>query len=272
MFSKWTLFKYFFFQNRYAWKAISEEEQRAILKANIYHNNERMDYKNPDLYQGGKNYNSEEDRTVEYTGQVLDDVLKAYKPESVLEIGPGAGFHTRQIIESPEVKEYTAVDIVKPFLDFLKKNIKSDIKTTFKLGDIRTMDMDGKKYDLILFLSSLHHIPDREDFVNSLMRFMHKDSKLLFVEPCHYLLRIYKLIRRSPLYLSKKFAHHDNYRNLSTHHHLTIREFMSFKNFEVVDYGYNYVKRFKLKPNKNPITKYLSHRMFCLLRLKKDRL
>jgi|SaaInlStandDraft_4_1057021.scaffolds.fasta_scaffold43266_1 hypothetical protein len=60
-FSKIELIKYFLLQNRYSWSSLSQEQKKIIHNANMVHNNIREDYKNPELYQDGLNYNSNVD-------------------------------------------------------------------------------------------------------------------------------------------------------------------------------------------------------------------
>ena len=263
VFSKIELLKYYLLQNRYSWSSLTKEQKNIIYNSNIVHNNIRDDYKNPALYQNGLNYNSNIDRSTVYRGKITKNLLNKYDFKSVLEIGPGAGFITK-IILANKPEHYVAVDIVQPFLDFCKNAIADDqdviTKCDFVCGDITDINLK-KKFDVIFFLSTLHHIPNRRDFLNKLVPFCHQNTVIISVEPTHYLPRILKLLKRLPTYLSDTYVKYNNYQNLSTHHFLTLNEYKSFDKFQVVEYGFNY-------SNKIPIKFFgiFSYEMYVVLR------
>lgn len=264
-FTKFELLRYFLCQNRFVWQRLSQEKKDIIFNSNIVHNNIREDYKNPENYQSGLNYYSNEPRDSIYRGKVVLDVMNRYNFESALEIGPGAGFITKSILQSG-IKQYTAIDIVEPFLTFCKSAIEKDeniiCECDFIHSDICDVKVD-KKYDVIFFLSALHHIPNREEFMNSLIPFCHENTIIVSVEPTHYLQRILRIIKNLPKFLSKEFVLYNNYENLSTHHFLTLNEFQSFQNFDVIEYGFGYSKKLPFK-----FSRYLSNEMYALLKVK----
>lgn len=263
-FSRFELLKYFLLQNRHAWPGLSKKQKDIIFNSNIVHNNIRDDYKNPELYQNGLNYESNIDRETLYRGKVVKKVLSQYNFNSILEIGPGSGFITKTILES-HPSRYTAADIVKPFLNYCEKSIAKDKTITsecnFLFGDICTMDIT-ETYDVIFFLSSLHHIPNREDFLNSLIKLCDTETVIILVEPTHYIQRILRIITNLPKFLSNDFVKFNNYENLSTHSFLTLREFQSFNKFQVIDYGFSYSKKLPFK-----FSKYFSNEMFVALKV-----
>jgi 2-polyprenyl-3-methyl-5-hydroxy-6-metoxy-1,4-benzoquinol methylase len=198
-----------------------------------------------------------------FRGRVAKFILNKYNPKSVLEIGPGAGFITRTILNNNPL-HYVAVDIVKPFLDFcqdaisLDKNVSSECD--FICGDISNLNLN-KKFDIIFFLSTLHHIPDREEFINSLLLYCHKETLIISVEPTHYLLRIRQIINRLALYISNRYVKYNNYQNLSTHHFLTLNEYRSFSKFKVIENGFWFPKKVPAKLH----NRYFSTEMYAVL-------
>jgi len=202
-----------------------------------------------------------------YTGRILDKVLKNNNEKiSVLEIGSGHGFHTRQIVEDKNVKEYVAVEIVQDLLDYLKDNIETDKKLGFICGSITKIEK-GKKYDLIIFLSSFHHMADRESFMASLLELCNKETTILFVEPTHYLWKILKLLTRIPSFVKRQWVEHDDYIHMYTHGYLTLAEFKCFKKYQIKEYSFQYPRKLKFLENKIYwFSKYFSHRMYILLK------
>lgn len=262
-FSKFELVKYFLLQNRHVWSGLTKKQKKIIFNANVLHNNIREDYKNPELYQKGLNYNSSVDRGSLYRGKVVEDILGRYNFESILEIGPGAGFITKTLLGTEPLR-YTAVDIVKPFLEYCQKAIANDksvvTKCDFLHKNISRIPA-SEKYDVIVFLSSLHHIPDREEFMNTLIKFCHSKTVIISVEPTHYIQRILRNIKNLKKFLNKDFINYNNYENLSTHSFLTLNEFKSFKKFEILEYGFEYSKNLPFK-----FGRYFSNEMYVLLK------
>ena len=59
------VFFYLLLQNRWSWALLKEKDRKIIFEANEYHNSNRQDY-TYELYQGDKNWDSENDRTKAY--------------------------------------------------------------------------------------------------------------------------------------------------------------------------------------------------------------
>ncbi len=275
-FTKIQLIRYFLLQNRYVWKGLNPKQKIIIKKANLVHNNIRDDYADPTKYLNGKTYLSTEVRTSYFRGRMVKNICDKYEFENVLEVGPGAGFYTKTILNSGRVTRYTAIDIVDSFLDYIRKAISSDktksnISCSYLHGDVNMLKNDTR-YDAIFILSTLHHIPNREEYLNSLLKFCHNDTLIVCVEPVHYILRLMKLFSRLKLYISDDYVYFNNYQNLSTHSFLTLNEFKSFRNFQVEEFNFGYIEKINnalnIKDNKNFILKYMSDEIFCVLKPK----
>jgi SAM-dependent methyltransferase len=161
--------------------------------------------------------------------------MSLQQPRAVLEVGPGGGFYSRLICEHSAVKSYIAVDIGDAFLTYLhsktaKLRKEGEFKAEFICGDISEMGGFHRQFDLVVFYSSLHHIPDRLKVFQLLRRSVAVNGKILVYEPSHYLPRIFDLIKKFIFsgYLSNKFFMTRS--NLSTHHFCTYGEFKSICN------------------------------------------
>ncbi|MCW5875524.1 MAG: class I SAM-dependent methyltransferase [Anaerolineales bacterium] len=209
---------------------MSDAEKNLVLKNNARHNQERPDYADPTLYQAGKSYDAVSPDPLDTKTKSFKEFLEENHPESVLEIGPGSGYLTKYIVEIESVKDYTAVDINKAFLDYLEprlakvKSKKHGFTYALLPGDINDLDLAGKTYDAIVFLSAVHHIPDRIKFFTVLGSLLNPGGKIYTQEPAHYIPR--------KLYLLRKFQHTyrrkeywSNPDNYSTHHFCTLEEF-----------------------------------------------
>lgn len=274
VFSKIQLIKYFFLQNRYSWRGLSSVQKQIILNANLVHNNIREDYSNPEKYLNGQIYQSNVDRNNFFRGRMVNYFCKKHSFNSVLEIGPGGGFYTKNILNSRGVKSYTAVDIVQSFLTYVEREIASDNKKHIKCKYFNGSIPKDDKYDVIFILSTLHHIPDREDYLNSLADVCHKDTMIVCVEPTHYLIRILKILLKIRLYISKKYISFNNYQNLSTHHFLTLGEFNSFKKYNIEEFNFGFTgkvrKILNINQSKNKFLKYFSTEMYVVLKPKSE--
>ena len=76
-----------------------------LNSTNPAHNNLGRTSYNPNDYKSGENFLNTDDRKSKLEGD-LDEFLKRFQPKS-LEIGPGSGFHTRQILHSKSLEQYT---------------------------------------------------------------------------------------------------------------------------------------------------------------------
>lgn len=227
------VFCYLILRNDWSWSMLSSREKEVILVANRSFNVDRDDYANPELYgtgrvDGGENWDSPADRSASIRGRALLGALSALKPESVLEVGPGPGFFSRTICDFPSVRAYTAVDIGQEFLRYLEPRLKKiqGEKAGFQyhLRHGLLSSFAPEKCDLVVLLSCVHHIPDREEFFRDLVRWVKPGGGIFCFDPSHYLSRWLRLLRMMPIqYLRRDF--YMNRANLSTHHFCTIGEY-----------------------------------------------
>ncbi len=221
------IFLYLVLRNDYSWRLLSKKEKRVIFHANYSHNNIREDYHNPALYNQGKSFDSGENRMTYSRGKLIHHYLKRYKPKNVLEIGPGSGFFTKQIVEYPSVKKYIAYDINKNFLKFIYEKLSNFQKEdfTFEIIDGILDPLSIQEIDSIILISTVHHIPDRFNFFDKISEILSLKGTILAIDPTHYILRLIKLLKECLYgdYLKKKYR--QNINNLSTHHFCTLGEY-----------------------------------------------
>jgi len=205
----------------WVWNLLNNKEKISLLNASKIFNNrifakpENYDiiHKRPDSYKEAKN------------GKIIQYVLEKYRPTSVLEIGPGSGFYLRQFLDFPSVKEYTAVDIVKEFTDYIKRFVLlngEEKKVDLICGDFLETKFN-KKFDLVVFMSALHHITDRTSFVEMCASLLSDNGRMVFIEPHHGLPRIFRLLKKYIKHHHKRQYWQDA-KNIPTHHYLSLAE------------------------------------------------
>lgn len=248
---------YIFLQNRFSWKYINENERELIKNYNDLHNNYRDDYLDPLKYgtvrvEGGENWESTSSRLDKVKGQFINSALLTINPQSVLEVGPGAGFYTKMIFNYPSVKRMEVVDINSNFVNYLSKIImKSNSENKiFKchVGDIIALQQVNNTFDMIILNSTVHHIPERDHLFLKLGGLLNPNGFIVAYDPTHYLIRIIQLLFKIPTFLSSKFIY--NGCNFSTHHFCTLAEYKSIisnnqRKFNVIEHVFIIPKKFK---------------------------
>ncbi|NHI94819.1 MAG: class I SAM-dependent methyltransferase [Candidatus Lokiarchaeota archaeon] len=165
---------------------------------------------NKNIYDNefGENYDeiheySEENYSNFIIKQNLNQIFKNQKEKIILEIGAGTGYYTVNYCKY--VKKVDAVEIGEDLTKKFKKEINQrQIKNiTIISNDIWKFKAD-KKYDYILFISTLHHLPLRIKLLKKLLKFLKNNGKIVIIEPHHNLFRKFKLIKDYLLKYRKK--------------------------------------------------------------------
>ncbi|MFL2831403.1 MAG: class I SAM-dependent methyltransferase [Candidatus Puniceispirillaceae bacterium] len=208
-------------------RLFSQKFWQELSRINEGFNNDRGTY-NPKDYKGGENFESEEDRTEHLEGFYLKKFLEQNQPKSVLEIGPGAGFYTRQIVDFPSVDRYRSIEINTVFSSYLSEIVqRENLSATHVTGDYKQVDWADWDCDTIFVIETLHHMHDRTEFILKALAELKNLKHIISYEPTHYLPRIGRLLRKTPKYIKNKSYQLD--RAWGTHHFLTIGEFKSIK-------------------------------------------
>ncbi len=220
---------YRFLRNDIVWRLLSKEEKEIVMEANRVRNTTVGSYADPKKYlPSWDNQFQENDPEI----QVIFEILEQNKPIKVLEIGPGSGFYSRLICFYQTVRHYTAVDIGQAFLDFLQprlERLKKQKEFNYDLicSEATNMNSD-KKYDLIICLNSVHHVPNRVDLFKKLNSFLTKNGVIFCLEPSYTSFgRFLKMIKKAIAYKYWSKKYYFNRTNLATHHMCSRGEYKS---------------------------------------------
>ncbi|MDA9672590.1 class I SAM-dependent methyltransferase [Alphaproteobacteria bacterium] len=199
-----------------------------LSSLNVSHNNKGRDTYNPDDYKGGENFDSNNSRLLHLEGQFLEQFMHKKNPERILEMGPGSGFFSRQIIEYASVTEYVSLEVNTSFSRYLEKTTASyDVISHHYNTDYKKLNINTFKSDTIVAIECFHHMHDRQEFLKTAIKNMPNLQGIVFHDPTHYLPRILRLLKKLPRYIRSKTAQND--KSWSTHHFLTIGEFRSLE-------------------------------------------
>lgn len=99
------------------------------------------------------------DRVTNNIRDAIAEILARQESCDVLEVGAGHGAFTDTVLEAGG--RPTATEMSRPSLDLLKKKYQHNpvVRLLFD-EDGNTWQRDGSSYDVILFISVIHHIPD----------------------------------------------------------------------------------------------------------------
>ena len=212
---------YYLLPHHVVWRMLSPEEKQIVRGACQAHND--IHYDKPENYDAEHKREVAAEQTRE--GRILLDVLRAGAPSVVLEIGPGNGFYTRLILSQPALNRYVGIDIVRAFVDYVQTHVlaaRPGLDAEVICGQFLQHPFGGT-FDLILFVSSLHHIPDREAYFKKCADLLNPGGRIVVIEPKHGFWRIFQLLRKFVKTHHKK-TYWMNRRNLSTHHFLALSE------------------------------------------------
>ncbi len=202
---------YLLLPHRWAWALLTPLERARVDAANLHHNTHRPDFVDPRRYRAGADFDAPiADAVATRRDRELVAFLDRVRPAIVLEVGPGSGHHTRTIVEHPAVRRYVAVDINPSFLDFLRPRLEAVWKSDFSFDLIAGSVADiasQERFDAIVLLSTVHHIPDRLGLFRTLADHLRAGGRILAIDPTHYVLRWWQLVRKltSRGYLVKAF-------------------------------------------------------------------
>jgi SAM-dependent methyltransferase len=262
---------YYMLRNDRVWSLLSDQEKDFVKKHNEYWNNNNPGYKNPDEYQGqqGKSFRTIGDRRATWEGRMIQQFLDKERPRRVLEVGPGSGYYTRQIIDCDCVTEYVATDINVGFLGSVEKAIAehpraaSVITRFLPIDKIEALDFE---VDAIIVLSALHHIPDRADFIERISSRLAEGGSLFFYEPTHSMARLLRLawsFLKNRWYSTKVVESRNNY---MTHHFCTVAETRTIAERVGLDLAWWDVNSSLPLPHWRPLISSIAAEMVAVLR------
>ncbi|WP_207420430.1 class I SAM-dependent methyltransferase [Desertivirga brevis] len=86
--------------------------------------------------------------------------------ENLLDIGCGAGNYTLKMLEKLPILNCTLIDLSIPMLDKAKQRVadKTDCPVNTIQGDIREVQLETSRYDIVLAGAVLHHLREVEEW------------------------------------------------------------------------------------------------------------
>lgn len=124
------------------------------------------------------------DPDLTYEPYVSEKYLQSRSPESMLSLGSGVCSHELIFAELNPSMRVTCLDISESSLDIARKNAeKRNIKNiSFETTDVNNWNWSDKKYDIILFHSSLHHFKNIDHILRSVKSSLGKNGILIIYE------------------------------------------------------------------------------------------
>jgi 2-polyprenyl-3-methyl-5-hydroxy-6-metoxy-1,4-benzoquinol methylase len=114
--------------------------------------------------------------------RVLNDFSQI---ECVLDVGCGSGFGTAAVAKAFPNTEIIGVDHDPAAIEHARKHFKSD-NASFLLGEAMRLEelLGNHKFDGIISFETFEHISHREIVLESFVRLLKEDGRLLFSTPC----------------------------------------------------------------------------------------
>lgn len=98
---------------------------------------------------------------------ITEGIARRYPDlQSVLDIGCGAGNYSVKLAQKRPNADYTLVDLSQPMLDRALLRVGAEAKGRVEVykGDFRSIDLGGRKFDVIIATAVLHHLRDDDDW------------------------------------------------------------------------------------------------------------
>ena len=242
------------------WEVLDESSKNLVRSSNVLENNTRDDFSGKEIYGSGRKKGGviwDNLNIKNISNDIFIDFLNSNINKTslnVLEIGPGAGYYTRYIIDNFRVYSYKAIEISNYFANELDRKFKR-LGKNYKVIQGEALEelklIKDEEYDLILFASTFHHLVDRQNIFIEIERILKKNGSVIFREPCHYLPRIVDLILKMLRndYLQKYIFCRKDF--IATHHFCTLWEFKTYikklKKLVIKDIDFKYGKHKFLK-------------------------
>lgn len=140
-----------------------------------YYNKE---YQKTNSLQFGKEQSPREhfDDRIKTLGKLLENIKPLLKPDmKVLEIGCGTGELLYSI--RPYVKEVVGIEIHKGYVDF----INNELGIEAYVEDINRIDFTDRRFDIILSIATLDHLPNPAETLHTMERLLTKDG-IIYIE------------------------------------------------------------------------------------------
>lgn len=112
-------------------------------------------------------------------GNLISIIQQVVMPQTVLELGCGTGFLTRELCQAFPQADIDAVDLSPAMLERAKALLDKCGRVNWHVGDGRAYRVD-KSYDLVCSSSSFQWMQPLDDLFRSLSLVLAEDGKLVF--------------------------------------------------------------------------------------------
>lgn len=116
---------------------------------------------------------------IESLMKLIDNYGSDVKFNDIIEIGCGNGANS--VYLRKYYSKYTGMDFSSELINIADKYYKNE-KAFFFTGDIKDLGC-GKKYDLIVGVGVLHHLPDLKEYLDHIFGLGDENSVFAFLEP-----------------------------------------------------------------------------------------
>lgn len=115
---------------------------------------------------------------------IVNNMISRSGASNFLEVGPGTGRFTRMLLDMN--KNVTALDISGKMLKMLDENLVGHDnynKLSIIKGDITDLSTDIGKYDCVLSINTLSHVPSEDKFISNISQSLKYDGQFIFNFP-----------------------------------------------------------------------------------------
>jgi len=135
----------------------------------------KLFFENSSWYLGKRSY------YVQIRSQIVQELLKDSKFESILDIGCGDGSISLPLL-APGT-QLTLMDLSQNMLDLARSRVPSQFQTQVKVlnGDFLNVDLPSNAYDLVICLGVLSYVDLLESFFEKIRQLL-KPGGILFIE------------------------------------------------------------------------------------------
>lgn len=117
--------------------------------------------------------------------EMLDDYLAELDLKEntrVLEIGCGTGAISRAILNLDQVAEVTGIDPSPVFIEYANKLSQDIPGLALQVGDARNLDFADDSFDLVVFHTTLCHVPGPEQALDEAVRVLRPGGTLVIFD------------------------------------------------------------------------------------------
>jgi len=85
-------------------------------------------------------------------------LIRRARPRSILDLGCGEGFAISAMLDAGVDASFTGIDLSADAIDFARSRLGD--RATLEVADARDLAADGRRFDMVMMLEVLEHIPE----------------------------------------------------------------------------------------------------------------